>query len=81
MFSDQTIRAVRAAGAAESLDADERAELRRVLLPLLVNAAHGMAVARDALGGPDPEMAAMYLHDTLVSLAGGLARSSRSLPS
>lgn len=79
MFSERTIRAVRAAAGADNLDSDTRAALRSALAPVLATAAHGLTVASAALDGPDPEVGAAYLLDTLESLSRALDRAAPRL--
>jgi hypothetical protein len=76
----ETLHALCAAAARGEITEAQRAELRDALDPVLATAAHGLRVAADALDGPDPEVAALYLIDALDSLDRALARTTPRLP-
>lgn len=79
-------RGVRLAAALEELakndelTASDRARIRAELEPVAAQAAHGLAVAHEALNGPDPEMGALMLAQTVDALLQGLRQARARLP-
>jgi hypothetical protein len=80
MHSTRAVVALDGLARRDDLSAAERARIVAVLRPAFGAAVHGLAVALDALDGPDPEVAAMYARDALVSLGEQITRDALRLP-